>query len=192
MVRLLLSFLCLPYQRVPIRYSEWRERSLPELLEVSPSGEVPVLKDGELILQNAEAILVYLAARYDSSGVWFPRDPVVQGRTVMWLAFAFRELLRFEEDVESHGQSTSAQHTFKRSCDPFEILDEHLAECAFDGQLWLAARHATIADIACFSGAALASSRRLARPEHHQLNRWLRRCQRMPGFVAAPRASSYF
>jgi glutathione S-transferase len=37
-----------------------------------------VLRDGDLVLADSNAILVYLARRYDPAGAWLPTDPLGQ------------------------------------------------------------------------------------------------------------------
>ena len=59
-VRLLLELLHLDYdyRRVDLRQGEHRQ---PAYLAINPFGQVPSLVDDELALQDAQAILVYLA-----------------------------------------------------------------------------------------------------------------------------------
>jgi glutathione S-transferase len=68
-VRLFLSLLKLPYEFVQIDMKAGQNRS-PEHLARSPFGEVPVLEDGDVVLPDSTAILVYLASKYDDSGRW--------------------------------------------------------------------------------------------------------------------------
>ena len=42
-----------------------------------------MIEDGELVLADSNAILVYLAARYDASGQWLPRDPARAARAAL-------------------------------------------------------------------------------------------------------------
>ena len=44
---------------------------------VSPSGKVPVLRDGELVIWDSLAICEYVAEKFPAAGLW-PQDPVAR------------------------------------------------------------------------------------------------------------------
>lgn len=50
------------------------ETSTAEILRHSPSGLVPVLKDGDLTIWDSLAICEYLAERFPAANLW-PADP---------------------------------------------------------------------------------------------------------------------
>ena len=88
--RLLLNFLNIPYERVSVDFYPGKEHKSTRFLEeVNPLGQIPVLEDNGFLLRDAQAILVYLASRYDPTGTWWPvNDPSELGRVAQWLAFA--------------------------------------------------------------------------------------------------------
>src|SRR5579859_3304866 len=87
--RLLMGILNVPYERIPIDFYPGREHKSPWFLRINPLGQLPVIDDDGLVLRDAQAILVYLASRYDPSGHWYPRDDAkTLGRIAMWLGFA--------------------------------------------------------------------------------------------------------
>ncbi|MDB5431043.1 MAG: Glutathione S-transferase domain [Caulobacter sp.] len=53
------------------------ERSTAEILKHSPSGMVPALKDGDLVLWDSLAICEYLNERYPDAKLW-PHDPTLR------------------------------------------------------------------------------------------------------------------
>lgn len=53
------------------------ERSTEEILKHSPSGMVPALKDGDLVLWDSLAICEYLNERYPDAKLW-PADPALR------------------------------------------------------------------------------------------------------------------
>jgi len=55
--------------QIPLRRPDSRER----LLEYSPSGKVPVLVDGDVVVWESLAIIEYIADAYPDRAVW-PRD----------------------------------------------------------------------------------------------------------------------
>ena len=81
------------------------------------------------MLRDAQAILVYLASRYDPNGLWYPRsDPTLLGEIGQWLAFAdgitatasaarLHDGLFYDLDVAA---ARAGAHRL------FRILDEHL------------------------------------------------------------------
>ncbi|HKK13872.1 MAG TPA: glutathione S-transferase N-terminal domain-containing protein [Gammaproteobacteria bacterium] len=71
-VRLLLALLGLPWERVPVDLRRGEERR-PEFLALNPRGQVPVLTDGDWVVWDSQAILVYLARRYGGAQ-WLPQE----------------------------------------------------------------------------------------------------------------------
>src|SRR2546430_13054047 len=47
---------------------------------LNPFGQIPVLKDGDLVLADSNALLVYLAKMYGQGTQWLPEDPIEIGR----------------------------------------------------------------------------------------------------------------
>ena len=69
-IRLFLNMLDVAYEKHPIGFYPEAEHKQPEFLRINPLGQLPVIKDGDFILRDAQAILVYLASKYDKSGQW--------------------------------------------------------------------------------------------------------------------------
>ena len=67
-VRLLLTFLGLKYEKTLIDFYPGFEHRADAFLEINPLGQLPVIRDDSEIIRDAQAILVHLAANYDSSG----------------------------------------------------------------------------------------------------------------------------
>lgn len=187
-VRHLLSILGLDYEQRLVDYFPGQRHKEPDFLELNPLGQLPVLVDGDLVLRDSQAILVYLASRYDTGGTWYPDDPAVRGRVAMWLAFAggelapagqarLHDLLNVSCDIDA---ARAAAHRALR------ILDDHLIQQGFQGRDWLAADHPTIADLACFPYAALSHEGGVERDRYPALERWLRRVAALPGYVELP------
>ncbi|HEY0341450.1 MAG TPA: glutathione S-transferase N-terminal domain-containing protein, partial [Steroidobacteraceae bacterium] len=84
-VRLLLNILGVAYERVELDFHPGREHKSPWFLAINPLGQVPVIDDDGFILRDAQAILTYLASRYDAGGRWYPREPLAVGQVAMWL-----------------------------------------------------------------------------------------------------------
>lgn len=76
-VALFLHLLQLPYRRIEASAAV---RHTAEFLQLNPLGQIPVLQDGELVLADSNAILVYLARRYAAGSGWLPDDAVGAAR----------------------------------------------------------------------------------------------------------------
>src|SRR5512139_513245 len=87
-VRLLLSFLDLPYERIPVAMKAGKNQVDNDYLRLNPRGQIPTLQDGEVTLWGSTAILCYLAARYDKTDRWLPREPAQLGEVMQWLELA--------------------------------------------------------------------------------------------------------
>ena len=88
-LRLLLHWLRLQYQRIAVNFHPGREHRSPAFLrDINPLGQLPVLADGDFLLRDAQACLVYLASQYDRAGHWYPDDAATRGRITTWLATA--------------------------------------------------------------------------------------------------------
>ncbi len=187
-VRLLLSFLGIECERVAVDLMH-DEQHQPRYLAINPRGEVPTLEDGDVLLRDSAAILVYLAGRHGKRE-WWPEDVAAQAAIVEWLAFAAswvqygvftaRALVSFgmpanglppdfDESLEA------AQIRGRRS---LEILDAHLKR--YD---WLAYSRPTIADIAVFPYIALAPMGEISLDPYPAVRGWIARFRALPGFV---------
>jgi len=59
----------------------------PEFVAMNPNRQIPVLRDGDLVMWESSSILRYLAARY-ASGVLWEEDParrVLADRWIDWM-----------------------------------------------------------------------------------------------------------
>ena len=188
-IRLFLNILGVAYETVPVDFYPGLEHRNADFKAINPLGQLPVLDDDGFVIRDAQAILAYLASKYDAAGTWFDRDdPVALGKTMMWLAFAgqitatssaarLHDVLGFDLDVDAARKGAHAA---------FRILDDHLIEQEFVGEYWLAGDRASIADIACFPYVALAPDGGINLGNYHGIRRWLARIKRMPDFVEMP------
>ncbi len=67
------------------------ENRRPELLKLNPAAKVPVLVDGERVLSESVAIVLYLAEKYPRAGL-LPPELGARAEVNRWLLFAVTEL----------------------------------------------------------------------------------------------------
>jgi glutathione S-transferase len=63
----------------------------PEFLAVNPAGKLPVLVDGDSILTESVAIVLYLAEKYPEKGL-LPSGLQARAEVYRWLLFSATEL----------------------------------------------------------------------------------------------------
>jgi glutathione S-transferase len=89
-VRWTLQELGVDYEPVTVNLLAGEHRS-PEFLEINPAGKLPVLVDGDLVLTESVAIVLYLAEKYSSQGL-MPAGLKDRAQLNRWLLFAATEL----------------------------------------------------------------------------------------------------
>ncbi|HXS20334.1 MAG TPA: glutathione S-transferase family protein [Steroidobacteraceae bacterium] len=68
-----------------------REHRCPEFLEINPAAKLPVLVDGDLVLNESAAIVLYLAEKYSDRG-FIPGDLRARADFYRWIMFTVTEL----------------------------------------------------------------------------------------------------
>ena len=88
---MMFSFLDLDYDKVSIVLPKAKQKSVNHLAR-HLLGKVPALEDGDMTVWDSQAILVYLARKFDSANKWLPVDAVGQAHVTQWLSFAAKEM----------------------------------------------------------------------------------------------------
>lgn len=183
-VQLMLSLLHLPCDLIDVDLPAGAQKA-PAFLARNAFGQVPVIEDGDFTLADSNAILVYLALRYDPARRWLPADARHQAAVQRWLGVAAGPLA-------AGPAAARVTELFKRPKNPqyaaiaanlFGVMDAHLA-----GRDWLAAEHATIADVALYTYTAHAPEGGVALDPWSQVRAWLQRVEALPGFVGMARS----
>ena len=173
------SLLGVPHELIEVDLAAAAHKS-PAFLALNPFGQIPVLEDGEIVIADSNAILVYLAKKAGRSD-WLPEDALGAARVQRWLSVAAGEL--------AYGACAARLITvFNARFDADEViarahvllgrLEQHLTD-----REWLAAAHPTIADVAIYSYIARAPEGNVDLSGYPAVNAFLRRVEALPGFV---------
>src|SRR5262249_13949661 len=114
------------------------EHRRPEFLRINPAGKIPVLVDGDLVLTESVAIVVYLAEKFPDRGL-IPTDLGQRAQVHRWLMFAATELEQplwriarhtslYPEDQRLPGDVLLAKQEFKAMAD---VLEKHMTQRQF-------------------------------------------------------------
>jgi glutathione S-transferase len=193
-VRLFLSLLRQPYTKIAVDAYPGREQRSSRYLSLNPRGLLPILVDGDLVLCEPEAILGYLARRFDGAGVWLPSEAALFGKVLQWLAFANGPLRAASaarrhamlEETESDGSSTRGARR------AFRIMDDYMTKREFAGDEWFVGSAATVADVALFPAIALSRDFGIDHDEFAALRRWMVRVRRLSGFITMPGIPAFY
>ncbi len=180
---LFLNLLKLPYEFVTMPLAGGKHRT-PEFLAMNGFGEVPVLEDGDVVLADSTAILVYLASKYDDSGRWLPRDPLAAAHVQRWLSAASGKIAygpAAARMVTVFGARFDHEYVKGVATRLFDVLEREL-----EGRRYLVGGHATIADVAAFSYIEHAPEGGVSLKPYPNIRAWLANVRALPGFVAMP------
>ena len=159
---LFLSLLGLPVSPVDVDLAGAQHKT-PEYLAMNCFGQVPVMRDGEVVVADSNAILVYLATCYGAPH-WLPREPAQAAQVQRWLSVAAGQL--------AYGPCAARLVT---------VLEAELAQ-----RDWIAGPTVTIADVALYSYTAHAPEGNVSLADYPHLRAWLARIEALPGFVPMP------
>lgn len=177
--RLFLGLLGIPYELVPVDLAAGEQKK-PEFLALNPFGQVPVLDDDGVIVPDSNAILVYLATKYRRAD-WLPEDAAGAARVQRWLSVAAGQIAFgpcAARLVTLFGAPFNHAEVIARAHAVLKLIEQ-----ALTGQDWLAAAHATLADVALYSYVARAPEGDVDLSPYPQVRVWLARVEALPGFV---------
>lgn len=179
-VQLMLSLLDLPHEIVPVNLRQGEHKS-EAFLKMNPFGQVPVLEDGDTVLFDSNAILVYLARRYDPAGRWLPQDAAGQAAVQAWLSVA-AGLIAFgpatARMITLFGSKANAEDVIARAHHLLKVMEGVLGARDF-----LVGSTATLADVAGYSYIAAAPEGNVDLSAYPAVRAWLARIEALPGFV---------
>ncbi|MCL1035638.1 glutathione S-transferase family protein [Shewanella submarina] len=181
-VRLFCALTQLPLEIYEVDYMGGEHKS-DYFLGMNPLGQIPLFEDGDFLLRDSQAILVYLAQKHVLHD-WWPQDAAAQAQVMQWLSFAANEIARGPNDARLHdlfGVELNVGLARERAEFCAAILDEHLSN-----NKWLVGSGPTIADIACYPYMALMHQGGVNAAPYLNLMRWMGDIRSLDGFVSMP------
>jgi len=183
--QLFLSLLALPFELIDVNLAQG-EHKQARFLELNAFGQVPVLEDGAEVIADSNAILIYLAEKYDRDRRFYPADALGRARVQRWLSVAAGELhagpcaarlVKLFNAPLDHGVSV------RKAEQLFTLLEKELA-----GRQFLVGERATIADVALYTYTAHAPEGGISLADYPAIRAWLTRIEALPGFVGMARS----
>jgi glutathione S-transferase len=114
------------------------EHQSAAFLKINPAGKVPVLVDGDMVLTESIAIVLYLAEKYPENGL-IPTDIRKRAQLMRWLLFTTTELEQplwrisrhtalYPEDKRLPGEAALARDDFSPMAN---VLEHHMSSRKF-------------------------------------------------------------
>lgn len=180
--RLFLNILGADHELVPVDLMGGEHKS-EAYLKINPKGQVPTLKDGDLVLSDSQAILVYLANKHNATD-WYPTDAESQAQIQYWLSTAANEVARGPADarlVKLFGAELDYDKAKGAANHVLGLLNDHLGS-----QKWLVGDRPTVADIAVFPYVALSGDGNIDLGAYPHITRWIQDFKQVEGFIPMP------
>jgi len=135
------------FEFVPVNLVAGEHRH-PDFLRLNPAGKVPMLVDGDIVLTESAAIVLYLAEKYRAKGL-LPADLKERAQVYRWVMFAMTELEQplwritrhttlYPEDKRLPADVALASQEFVAMA---AVLDRHL-----EGRQFIVGDDITVAD----------------------------------------------
>ncbi|MEX0285928.1 MAG: glutathione S-transferase family protein [Paracoccaceae bacterium] len=154
----------------------------PEFLAMNPNGQVPVLEDGDVVVSDSNAILVYLARTYAPD--WMPKDAVGEAEVQKWLTLAAGEIAFGScaaRLITVFGAPLDVEFAAATAAKAMQKLEQGLT-----GQEWLVGDRPTIADVAAYSYTAHAPEGNVSLDPYPNVQAWIARFEALEGFEPMP------
>lgn len=144
---------------------------------LNPNRLIPTIEDSGTVIWESNAVVRYLAARYDTGGLW-PEDPVKRAGADQWMDWMQTTLMPSLTTVfvgmtwtnPKERDTNLVNEASDRTGELFSRLDDHLADRAF-----VAGDTLSMGDIPLGAACYRYFSLDISRPQLPHLNRWYER-----------------
>ncbi|MCK5925599.1 MAG: glutathione S-transferase [Methylococcales bacterium] len=157
------------------------EHKQAKFLKKNRFGQVPVLEDDEVTIADSNAILVYLASKYDNDHTWLPLDPVKAAEVQRFLSVAAGAIASGPATarlINLFGAKLDKDKAIATAHSILALLNQHLKD-----HKWLAANQATIADLSNYTYIAHAPEGDVSLESYPHIKAWLQRIEALPHFI---------
>ncbi|WP_049721267.1 glutathione S-transferase family protein [Gilvimarinus polysaccharolyticus] len=186
-VRLFAALAGIELQRVLVDVPSGAHKQ-PPFIDLNPWGQVPVLTDGEVVLRDSQAILLYLARQYGGNQ-WWPDGAAQQAEVMQWLSTAAGEVHSGPNAarlIDKFGVPLNKERALEISAQLLPLIEQHLNK-----QSWLALGRPTIADCAVYPYIALGWEGGVTLEQYPAIQAWIERLMALPGYMGMPGVDHY-
>lgn len=184
-VALMMSLLDIPFEAIDLDMANGEHKG-EEYLKIHPFGLVPAIDDNGTILTDSNAIIVYLATKYNDGYEWLPKDPVALAEVQRWLSVAAGEIAHGPcavRLVKVFGVDLDYDLAKQKTLDFFATLEPIL-----ENRRFLAGENITLADIAGYSYISHVPEGGVSLEPYPAIRSWLDRVESQPKFLAMDRS----
>jgi glutathione S-transferase len=176
---------------MPFEQEEWgsgfRSTDVPQFLALNPNAMVPVIRDGDFVLWESNAICRYLASKHGREDL-LPTDPMARAQVEQWMdwqagelnnswRYAFMALVRHSPVHTDRAAIESSIASWNRH---MGMLDSQLTKTG----AYVAGPDFTLADIVLGLSANRWLSTPMERPDYPALSDYVERLGQRAGFRA--------
>lgn len=177
---LFLSILGLDYELIEVDLMKGAQKE-PSFLKKNMFGQVPVIEDSGVTLSDSNAILVYLATKYDQDNAWLPVGPAKAAEVQRFLSVASGPVENGPATarlINLFGAKLDHVKAIETANNILEVLDTYLSD-----KDWLVGKTPTVADIANYSYIAHAPEGGVSLKNYPNIKLWLQRIEHLSGFI---------
>lgn len=181
-VRLFAALTQIPLTVTAVDFLGGEHKRAP-LIELNPWAQLPILEDGDVVLRDSHAILIYLANTFGKTD-WWPTDALGQASIAQWLSTSANEVQNgpgAARLVDKFGYALDKADALRRADRILPLIDAHLSE-----HEWLANGRPTIADCAVMPYVALSHEGGVDLAPYPNIRAWIERIKALPGFIGMP------
>lgn len=179
-VRLFLSLVGINAEFEDIDLASGKHKS-EDFIKLNSFGQIPVLIDGDTVISDSIAIMIYVAKKYGKTD-WLPEDAIGAANVQRWLAVSAGQIAYGPAAARLitvfGAKNYRADETVTRAHNVLKVINQELENKDF-----IIGTTPTIADLALYSYIDRAPEGNVDLSEYKAVKDWLSRIEALPGFV---------
>ena len=157
------------------------DHKLPSFTKINPNAELPALVDGDLVLWESNAILVYASEKMGNKNA-YPDAPKIRGDITRWLLWESSKwfggcYVYLVENVVKPILDDTPDNDVLNAHAPTFHGQAAILEAGLEGGDWLCDDQATIADIAVAAPMHLHGAQKLPLENYPNIQAWISRVE---------------